>query len=421
MDDAEIQGALATLFRRQAGRLVSALTRLLGMHRLDLAEDIVQESLLAALQAWRLGLPREPEAWLFAVARNRARDILRRERVRGGADPSSDDLDTLEAPDPVDERDDLVRLMFSCCHPALSEDGQTALILRLVCGFGPREVAHAFLAEPAAMEKRLVRAKRVLAAEGRLSAVATPAQARERLPAVLTAIYLMFDAGYHGSVSPQPLRAEICADAIHLGSILADARSTATPEVHALVALMCLHAARLPARVDAEGSLVPLERQDRGRWDAALVARGMQHLSASASGGEVSAYHLEAGIAAQHAVAASVEETRWDEVVRLYDLLYARKRSPVVALGRAVARAQIGGPAAGIVELLSIEGRDHLETYPFFWAALGDLALRAHEPSRARIWLERGAATARNDAEQQVFRRRLAECESASAPRAGRG
>jgi RNA polymerase sigma-70 factor (ECF subfamily) len=182
------------LFRRQAGRLVSALTRVLGVQRIDLAEDIIQESLLAALQAWKLGLPRDPEAWLFAVARNRARDILRRERVRGGADIVGDELDALEAPDPVDEHTDLLRLMFSCCHPALGEDGQVALILRLVCGFGPREVAHAFLVEPSAMEKRLVRAKRVLADDGRLFEVSTPAQARERLPAVLSAIYLMFAA-----------------------------------------------------------------------------------------------------------------------------------------------------------------------------------------------------------------------------------
>jgi RNA polymerase sigma factor (sigma-70 family) len=302
------------LFRRQAGRLISALTRVLGVQRIDLAEDIIQESLLAALQAWKLGLPRDPEAWLFAVARNRARDVLRRERVRGGAEIAGDELEALKAPDPVDEHTDLLRLMFSCCHPALSEDGQIALILRLVCGFGPREVAHAFLVEPSAMEKRLVRAKRVLADDGRLVEVSTAAQARERLPAVLSAIYLMFDAGYHGSLSPQPIRAEICADAIHLGRILVAARATSRPDVHALLALMCLHAARMPARVDADGSLVPLERQDRSRWDAELVGCGMQHLSASARRRVLTAYHLEAGIAAQHAVAPSVEKTRWDEV-----------------------------------------------------------------------------------------------------------
>ena len=412
MDDGEIHGALATLFRRQAGRLVSALTRVLGVQRIDLAEDIIQESLLAALQAWKLGLPRDPEAWLFAVARNRARDVLRRERVRGEADIVGDELEALEAPDPIDEHTDLLRLMFSCCHPALSEEGQVGLILRLVCGFGPREVAHTFLVEASAMEKRLVRAKRVLADDGRLVEVSTPAQARERLPAVLSAIYLMFDAGYHGSLSPQPIRAEICGDAIHLGRILVDARATSRPDVHALLALMCLHAARMPARVDADGSLVPLERQDRSRWDAELVGCGMQHLSASASGSVLTAYHLEAGIAAQHAVAPSVEKTRWDEVVRLYDLLYACKRTPVVALGRAVARAQIVGPDAGIDELRSIAGRERLESYPFFWAALGDLALRAGQPSRARVWLERGATTARNDAERMVFQRRLAECGS---------
>jgi RNA polymerase sigma-70 factor (ECF subfamily) len=411
MNDSEIHGTLATLFRRQSGRLISALTRLLGVHRLDLAEDIVQESLLAALQAWKLGLPRDPAAWLFAVARNRARDVLRRERVRGSGELDDAVFDALEAEDRVDERDDLVRLMFSCCHPRISEDGQTALILRLVCGFGPREVAHAFLADPAAMEKRLVRAKRVLASEG-LHDARTIEQIRDRRPAVLAAIYLMFDAGYHGSLSPHPLRAEMCADAIHLAGILADSRATAGAEVDALLALMCLHAARLPARADAEGALVPFEKQDRTRWDPALLGRGMRHLSASATGMEFTAYHLEAGIAAHHAVAKSLEETRWDEIVRLYDLLYECKHTPVVALNRAVARAQIFGAEAGIDELLAIEGREHLESYPFFWAALGDLGIRAGQPSRARAWLERGAGTARNDSERQVFRRRLEECGS---------
>jgi RNA polymerase sigma factor (sigma-70 family) len=403
---------LATLFRRQSGRMTAALVRMLGVRRLDQAEDIVQETLLAALQAWHTELPRDPEAWLFAVMRNRVRDAHRRERVRTRVldDATSPEEAGAEAEETADESADLLRMMFSCCHPALTDDGRTALILRLVCGFGTGEVACAFLADRAAMEKRIARAKRIIADEGRLFEVSTLEQARERMPAVLTAIYLMFDAGYHGSVVPEPVRAELCADAIRLATLLASSPATATAEVDALLALMYLHAARMPARLDAAGALVPLERQDRSRWDAELVARGMEHLGASARGDDLTTYHLEAGIAAVHATSASVEATPWGKIADLYDRLYARKPTPVVALGRAIARAQVDGPARGIDAILAIPGRERLEDYPFYWAALGDLSLRAGERDRALAWFQRGAEASRNDAERAMFARRVLEC-----------
>jgi RNA polymerase sigma factor (sigma-70 family) len=403
---------LATLFRRQSGRMTAALVRMLGVRRIDQAEDIVQETLLAALQAWHTELPRDPEGWLFAVMRNRVRDALRRERVRtrildAGTSPEETEA---EAEETADESADLLRMMFSCCHPALTDDGRTALILRLVCGFGTGEVACAFLADQAAMEKRIVRAKRIVADDGQLFEVSTPEQARERMPAVLTAIYLTFDAGYHGSVVPEPVRADLCADAIRLATLLAASPATATAEVDALLALMYLHAARMPARLDAAGALVPLEHQNRSLWDADLIARGMEHLSASARGGELTTYHLEAGIAAVHAMSPSVEATPWGKIADLYDRLYARKPTPVVALGRAIARAQVDGPARGIDAILAIPGRERLEDYPFYWAALGDLSLRAGDRGRALGWFQRGTKAARNDAERAMFARRVLEC-----------
>lgn len=412
MSEPDAGQLLATLFRRQSGRMTAALVRMLGVRWIDQAEDIVQETLLAALQAWHTELPRDPEGWLFAVMRNRVRDALRRERVRTrvlDADTSPEDME-IETEEAVDESADLLRMMFSCCHPALTDDGWTALILRLVCGFGTGEVACAFLSDRAAMEKRLVRAKRVLVDEGRLFEVSTREQASERMPAVLTAIYLTFDAGYHGSVVDEPVRAELCADAIRLATLLATSPVTATAEVDALLALMYLHAARMPARLDAKGALVPLEHQDRSLWDADLVARGMEHLGASARGGGLTAYHLEAGIAALHAMSPSVEATPWVQIADLYDRLYARKPTPVVALGRAIARAQVDGPSRGIDEVLALPGRERLEDYPFYWAALGDLSLRAGDRGRALGWFQRGTKAARNDAERTMFERRILEC-----------
>ncbi len=401
---------MATLFRRQSGRMTAALVRMLGVHRLAQIEDIVQETLLAALQAWGDGLPRDPESWLFSVMRNRARDVLRRERTRNRfVDPDAEDADA-ETETPPDERADLLEMLFACCHPALTDDGRSALMLRLVCGFGTAEVAYAFLCDQPAMEKRLVRAKRVLTDDGARVELSTPEELRERLPAVLTALYLMFDAGYHGSLVVEPMRAELCAEAIRLTTLLAGATATATPEVDALLALMYLHAARMPARVDAAGELIALEHQDRSKWDKELLARGMAHLGASARGGEVSTYHLEAGIAALHAMAPSVEATPWGEIAELYEKLHARKPSPVVALSRAIARAQVDGPARGVDALVELPGREQLETYPFYWAALGDLSLRSGDRTRALTWFQRGREVARNDAERAMFARRILEC-----------
>jgi RNA polymerase sigma-70 factor (ECF subfamily) len=407
--------ALAVLFRRESGRLVAYLVRFFGVSDLATAEDVAQEALFAALQSWSDGLPAEPTAWLFAVAKNRARDVLRRRSVRQGNGTVALDSDELALADPPPDDDaDLLRMMFSCCHPSLTEDTQTALILRLVCGFGTAEVAGAFFSDPSAMEKRLVRAKKVLADEGQLFDVTTREEANERLAAVMKAVYLMFDAGYHSSVAPEVVRSDVAAEAIRLAMLLAKSRATTGPAVHALAALTCLHGARLPARI-ASGLLVPLEEQDRSAWDARLVALGMQHLADSATGGELTIYHLEAGIAAQHAVATSVETTHWREIVRLYDLLYARKPTPVVALSRAIARGRVAGPHSGIAEVLDLAERERLDAYPFYWAALGDLAIRAGDIAAARTWLSRGLSTARTDAERDMFLRRLDDCGGAAS------
>jgi RNA polymerase sigma factor (sigma-70 family) len=402
--------ALAVLFRQESGRLVAYLTRFFGVRELHVAEDVAQETLVAALQAWSQGLPPDPAAWLFTVAKNRARDVLRRRSVRRGNGEVALDSEELAAPSADEDVDaDLLRMMFSCCHPRLTEDTQTALILRLVCGFGTKEVAHAFFSSPGSMEKRLVRAKKILAEEGRLFDITTREEADERRAAVMDAVYLMFDAGYHSSVAPEVVRADVAADAIRLARLLAESRATTGPTAHALAALTCLHGARIPARL-AAGALVPLEEQDRSAWDTELVTLGMRHLAASATGRDLTAFHVEAGIAAQHAVASSVETTNWDEIARLYDLLYTRKATPLVALGRAIARARVLGPRHGIDEVLALEGRERLDAYPFYWAALGDLALRAGDPARARAWSSRGLATARTECERETFLRRIAAC-----------
>jgi len=201
----------------------------------------------------------------------------------------------------------------------------------------------------------------------------------------------------------------VASEAIRLALLLADSRATTGPAAHALAALTCLHGARIPGRISSQ-ALVPLEDQDRTAWDGDLVLLGLRHLGASASGSEVSVFHLEAGIAANHVLAESVDKTDWTEITRLYDLLHARKPTPVVALSRAIARSRVLGARVGIEEILALDGRDRLDAYPFYWAALGDLALRGDERTKAAEWLTRGLACARTDAEREVFLRRIAEC-----------
>jgi RNA polymerase sigma factor (sigma-70 family) len=405
--------ALAVLFRQESGRLVATLTRFFGVGDLALAEDVVQDTLVAALQAWSGGLPPDPSAWLFHVAKNRARDLMRRRRVRRGTDDTADPDDLVVDTTTDDDVDaDVLRMMFSCCHPALTEDTQTALILRLVCGFGTAEVALAFFSEPSAMEKRLVRAKKVLADEGRLFEPTTPAETRERAAAVMQAVYLMFDAGYHSAVAPEVVRLDVASEAIRLAVLLAESCTTTGAAAHALAALTCLHGARIPARMSPH-ALVPLEEQDRAAWDGELVRRGITHLAASASGNELTVFHLEAGIAAQHAAALSVDTTNWVEIARLYDMLYAKKPTPVVALSRAIARSRVRGARAGVDEILALDGRERLAGYPFYWAALGDLALRMGDPTKASTWLTRGLACARTETERELFLRRIDECKHA--------
>jgi len=330
-------------FRRESARLVATLTRVLGVHHLALAEDAVQETLAAAVQVWAFrGLPDNPSAWLMTAARNRAISMLRRERTSRRFAPEVGRLaeaECVSTPDspgahlPKALRDDELRMMFSCCHPDVSEDAQVALVLSLLCGFSAHEVAEAFLVSLAAMEKRLVRAKKVLSGSRALFDLGTR-DFDARLTAVHRALYLLFNEGYHGASPDAVVRHDLCREAMRLVALLVDHAPAATPATYALAALMCLDAARLPGRLDEGGELTELSRQDRTRWDRRLIAQGLELLERSARGEVVSEYHLEAAIAATHALAPAADQTPWAEIVQLYDALLRLRPSPVIALNR---------------------------------------------------------------------------------------
>jgi RNA polymerase sigma-70 factor (ECF subfamily) len=410
------------LFRRESGRMVAALTRIFGVHNLSLAEDVVQDAFVRALEVWRMrGIPDNPAAWLMTAAKNRALDVLRRERTaRTFAPEMGRLLETEWTLSPaVNEafevhtiRDEQLRMMFSCCHPSLAEEVQLALILNILCGFSAGEIAAAFLTGRAAVEKRISRGKKTLAASKRLFDL-VDADFASRLGTVQRALYLLFSEGYHGSSAELTVRADLCAEAIRLVMLLREYTPANTPATNALAALMHLHAARLATRVDADGELSRLGEQDRSRWDARLIDRGLTLFDRSAAGDELTSYHIEAAIAAEHVRAASIADTNWEIIVAMYDRLIALEPSPVVELNRAIAIGERDGAAAGLAALRTITNGERLASYPFYHAAVAELELRLGDKARARDHFETAMRVSRNAMERRFLERRASLCDSA--------
>jgi RNA polymerase sigma factor (sigma-70 family) len=409
------------LFRREAGRMVSVLTRVFGFHNLALAEDVVQDTFCRALEVWKFrGMPPNPSAWLMATAKNRAIDVLRRERTaRTFAPELGRLLDSEWTLAPVVEelfatnaiKDDQLRMMFSCCHPHVSEEAQVALVLNILCGFSVSEIASAFVSTHSAIEKRITRAKKVLAASKKLFDVMAADDFTRRLPAVQRALYLLFNEGYHGASAEFAIRGELCREAMRLTAMLLEHPLGKTPVTFALAALMALHAARLPARVDASGNLNSLFEQDRSRWDQELVAEGLKLMELSALGSELSEYHIEAAIASMHARALRIEDTDWATIVSLYDTLIKIRPSPIIALNRAIAIGQSEGPERGLEEIGAIADPDRLAAYPFYSAALGEFEFRRGRHEAARKHFQAALALARNPMERRFLDQRVSACE----------
>jgi RNA polymerase sigma factor (sigma-70 family) len=405
------------LFRHEWGRMIGAVTRIFGVHNLAMAEDVVQEAFCRATEVWAFGgVPENPAAWLMATAKNCALDVLRRERTARTFAPELGRLLesewTLapvieEAFGPNAIKDDLLRMMFSCCHPHLAQEAQVALMLHILCGLSVDEIASALVSRHAAIEKRITRSKKALAQSKTLFDVTAPAEFSPRLSAVHTALYLLFNEGYHGANPEFAVRSELCREAMRLTAVLLEHPLCATPRTYALAALMCLNAARLPAPIDASGDLRSLFDQDRSAWDQQLIGEGMSFLDVSAKGAEVSEYHIEAAIPSVHATARGIGETDWGEIVSLYDSLMIIRPSPIVALNREIAIAQRDGPDRGIEEIRAITDTDRLKSYPFYWAALGEFELRGKRRESALHHFRSALSLARNQAERHFFMQRL--------------
>jgi RNA polymerase sigma-70 factor (ECF subfamily) len=381
------------LFRHQSGQILATLARIFGLQDWDMAEEAVQEAMLQALRKWPFqGIPANPRAWLSEVARNKALDLLRRRalerRREGEVEKRLLERESALAGCAFGESDeylgdDQLAMMFACCHPALAPQARVALTLKAVGGFSAAEIARGFLAEEAAVAQRLVRAKRLMQEQGIALKLPAEDELPARLDSVLQAIYLLFNEGYLSYQGEELVRQELCAEAIRMCGLLLTRTITAQPKVHALYALMCLQAARLPARVDSQGDMLLLAEQDRTLWDQELLARGFGHLDRAADGDELSPYHLQAGIAVVHAAASSFETTDWAQLLGWYDHLLVAEPTPVAALNRAIVLSMVEGPGAGLDALEPLSAEPSLRHYYLLPAARADMLRRLGRGSEA--------------------------------------
>jgi RNA polymerase sigma factor (sigma-70 family) len=415
--------------------MVSALIRAFGLENLDLAEDAVQDTLLQACQLWPFeGIPENPNGWLYRVARNKALDILRRQssfrrfspdvayliesdaasRGSGPYPPANESAPAGAAESyfdglflPGEIADDLLRMIFACCHPSLAQESQVALTLKTLCGFGLGEIAGAFLSSEATVEKRITRAKEKLR-QGVGFDVPSGPELEARLTGVLATLYLLFNEGYYSASSPLPVRRDLCLEAMRLCKLVTEHPLTQGREPSGLLALMCFHAARLDARHDGDGHLLLLKAQDRSLWDRELMGMGFSLLRVTPRLTLVGKYELEAGIACFHCLAPSYEETDWQGIRLLYDSLAAIEPSPIVSLNRAIAIGQAEGPEAGLSALAEMENRKALEEYPLFHATLGELHMLAGDRTAAEAHWRRALELTRNPAEINLLKEKLA-------------
>ncbi len=417
-------GEMEQLFRHDAGRLTSVLTRILGPQNLQLAEDVVQEAFVLAMRTWPDdGIPDNPSAWLLTTARNRAIDAIRRERTRR---TFADDLAVYLDSDwtlalTVDEqfgenwiRDDQLRMIFMCCHPTLTVENRVTLILKTLCGFSVPAIARALLTTESTINKRLYRTRRAL--RGVRFELPSDAELPDALETVHTALYLLFNEG-HLSATEKPILRELCRDAMLLTQLLVDESSVSNSQTVALLALMCFNAARLESRLDEDGHLVPLDQQDRSRWDSALVQRGYTYLRRSSQMESVAAtrYHLEAAIASLHCSATTFHETDWVSICRLYDRLLEVAPSPVVELNRAVALSYRDGPSSAIPIVEAIRTAGRLPNSYSSAAVLAHLYARAGKHETARHFLDEALGGAQTLHERQLIAQQIERVYAAEA------
>jgi len=405
------------LFRQEWGKLVAVLTKLFGPENLQLAEDVVQDTLLKALHNWKInGLPENPSAWLFTAARNKATDLLRRQNLQQQYSKSVTPLLQSEytLSPTVHEfinaesiEDDQLRMMFVCCNPCIPSEAQVAIILKTLCGFSVLEIAKAFVSNYDTIEKRLYRARQSLR-ENKVSFNLPPlAKLDLRLENVLTAIYLLFNEGYNSTHHDELIRNDLVQEAIRLCELIGRSPLINNGTSHALLALMNFTAARSAARLDATGNILLLKNQDRSKWNSELIRKAIFHLNQSAASNLLSRYHIEAGIAFEHAKAEKYEATNWNNILHYYDVLYQLQPTPLIALNRAVVVAELHGPAAAIKAIEVIENIALLKKYYLLPATLGELYRQLQQNDTAHAYFKEALTFTQSPAEKNLLQQKI--------------
>jgi RNA polymerase sigma factor (sigma-70 family) len=414
MSEPSVNQVVSHLFRHEAGKMAAVLTRMVGLQHLDIAEDIVQDTLLQALNVWKVkGIPENPPAWLYTVAKRKAIDVIRQRTSHAHIEKELAQAFKSEwTLSPAirhlffehEIEDSQLRMMFACCHPAIPYESQMALILKTLCGLSISEIAHSFLTTDETITKRLYRAREKIREEGIQLEILSPKTLTERQDTVLHTLYLLFSEGYN-SVHPDKLiRHDLCEEAMRLCLLVTKNKLTGSPDANALLALMCYQASREEARLDEKENIVLLQTQDRTKWNQSLIQKGNEFLDRATASDQLSEYHLEAVIAATHARSQTFESTDWKNILLLYDVLSTLKKDPIVELNKAIAIGFAKSAEEGLAYLKTVKG---LESNSIYHAALGDFYVSLKNPASAEEYYSKAISLTQSSSEIDLLKSKL--------------
>jgi RNA polymerase sigma factor (sigma-70 family) len=407
------------LFRNESKRMVSVLTKIFGTENLQTAEDVVQDTLLQAMQIWKLkGIPDNPSAWLFRVAKNKAIDIIRRNKHSVQFDFSDNEKILLTSEYTIAAtmdnfwkeeiiKDDLLRMMFACSHPGISKENQITLMLKTLCGFSTEEIAKTFLTTPETISKRLYRTKEFFRQHKIKLVIPSVDEIKKRTDAVLNTIYLLFNEGYNSTSSEDLIRKDVIEEAMTLCRLLTENDHTQQPEVYALMALMCFHSSRSDSRLTTEGEIILLPMQDRSKWVSSLIEKGNDYMNKAAFGNTVSTYHIEAAIAYEHCTAGSFAETNWKRILDYYEWLCKIAPSPINELNKVVAVMELYGAAIALEELESIKEKKKLESYYLYHSLLGEIYSRLDNLLAAKVHFQAAIKLTHSETERKMLSNKI--------------
>lgn len=407
------------LFRHESGKMVAVLTKIFGIENLETAEDVVQQTFIDAMSVWKLkGIPSNPAAWLFRVAKNKAIDIIRRNKHSVQYDFSDNERKLLTSEYTLSAtmenfwsnaliKDDQLRMMFTSCHPGISQENQVTLILKTLCGFSTSEIAKAFLTSEDTVSKRLYRTKEFFRNNKIQFELPAAEELTSRVDTVLSAIYLLFNEGYNSTEKKELIRKDLIEEAMLLATLLTENKDTRLPEVYALMALMCFHSARSDSRLTTGGEIILLPHQDRSKWNYDLIHKGNEYMHMAAFGNTISTYHIEAAIAFEHCIAINFAQTNWPLILEWYECLCNISPSPITALNKVVAVMQVCGPEAALEQLSNIGDKKKLEPFYLYHALLGEIYLKLNQPLKANDSFEKAIDLTKSGAEKKVLREKM--------------